>query len=125
MTEEINKEIKSVKLKPSIKSVEGGAAISTILGMILAAYYILTQDNSIDPGTIKIIVEEALSKASTVQEIKEILEMTEKAPENYTKMFELISVLLPGTGLLGWFIKKRTDVKETELLVNSNNSKLN
>ena len=105
-------EAQSVKyVKPSIKSVEGGSAIAVLLTTIVAGYTILTGDTeTMSPENAKIIINAGLEKAKDVDEILKLYQVAQ-TPTDYAKIIEMIAVLIPGGGFLGYFTKKRSDVK--------------
>lgn len=98
-------------VKPSIKSVEGGSAVTVLLTTIVAGYVILTGDReTITPENAKLIIDAGLDKAATVKEVIDVYKMAE-TPTDYAKVIEMLAVLIPGSGFLGFFTKKRSDVK--------------
>ena len=98
-------------LDKSIKSVEGGSAAATVLGLLVAVWAFMTGDNSnMSPEQAKIIIEAGLAKADTVQDIVDLYKVA-NAPKDYTKIVEMLVTLLPGTGYLVYFAEKRSELK--------------
>jgi len=98
-------------VKPSYKSVEGGSAITVLLSAIVAVYVIITGDqNTLSPENVELIIKAGLEKAQNANDIAEIYKMM-NVPPDYSKILEILAVLAPSGGFLGFFTKKRSDVK--------------
>lgn len=101
-----------VEVKPSYKSLEGQSIIVVVLSAIVAGFYILTggDTSTVNPETAKLILESGLSEASSISAIIEAGKEAE-GTEGISKVLQMLAVFLPSSGLLGYFTKKRSDVK--------------
>lgn len=109
-------------LEKSYKSVEGGSAMSMVVVIMASlAMFFFKGDQSLTPDNMKLIIEAGLARAENVEDIVKLYAMA-NTPADYSKLIEMVIPLLPSTGYLAYFAKKRTELKMAALGVQNGNS---
>lgn len=110
------KKLNHSPVKPSILSVEGICALIITIGMGIAAWYILKYGGpNIHPDAQDVLVRAAASKASDLNELIRIPKELFLSRITNEQIGQVVSIWTPGIGYLSWFLKQRTNLKQTAL----------